>query len=132
MQRWRGSIRVAMVVVGVYYVVFGIWALAEPASFYGQIASFSPFNAHFLHDAGAFQVGLGLALILVVMLSDAILAVALSVGIASLLHVVAHIVDINLGGQPGRDIAALAALTAVLGAVAAARIADQPRQQRVR
>src|SRR5438132_6635078 len=115
MQRWRVAVRIALVVIGVYYLIFGVWALAQPASFYGQIASFSPFNVHFLHDAGAFQIGLGLALILVVVLTDPVLAVVVAVGAASLLHVVAHVIDANLGGQPARDIAALATLTAVLG-----------------
>ncbi len=131
MQRWRAPTRIVLAGIGVYYLVFGVWALAQPASFYGQIASFSPFNVHFLHDAGAFQIGLGLALILVVVLSDPILAVALAVGAASLLHVVAHVVDVNLGGQPARDIAALATLTAVLGVVAVARVAGRPRRQGV-
>ena len=131
MQRWRVPIRVALVGIGVYYLVFGVWALAQPASFYGHIASFSPFNVHFLHDAGAFQIGLGLALILVVVLPDPILAVVLAVGAASLLHVVAHVIDVNLGGQPGRDIAALATLTAVLGVVAAARLAGHANRQDV-
>ena len=131
MQRWRVAVRIALVVIGVYYLIFGVWALAQPASFYGQIASFSPFNVHFLHDAGAFQIGLGLALILVVVLSDPILAVVLAVGAASLLHVVAHVVDVNLGGQPARDIAALATLTGVLSIVAVARVAGRPRRQSV-
>ena len=131
MKGWRTLIRIAMIGIGVYYLVFGVWALAQPASFYGQIASFSPFNVHFLHDAGAFQIGLGLALILVVVLSDPILAVVLAVGAASLLHVVAHVVDVNLGGQPARDIAALATLTGVLSIVAVARVAGRPRRQSV-
>lgn len=131
MQRWRVPIRIALVGIGVYYLVFGVWALAQPESFYGQIASFSPFNVHFLHDAGAFQIGLGLALILVVLLADPILAVVLAVGVASLLHVVAHIIDVNLGGQPARDIAALATLTAVLAVVAVARVAGGASRQGV-
>ena len=115
--------------VGVYYVVFGLWALLEPSAFYGQIAGFPPYNVHFLHDAGAFQVGLGLALLLVVAMRDPVLAVALAVGAASLLHVVAHIVDVNLGGRPARDITALAILTAVLAAVAVARIAGRAQER---
>jgi len=116
-----------MLVAGAYYLLFGFWALLAPGSFYYQIAGFVPLNVHFLHDAGAFQIGLGLALVLVVVMSDALLAVALAVGTASLLHVVAHIVDINRGGQPLRDITALALLTAVLAAVVLARLSGRAR-----
>jgi hypothetical protein len=120
-----------MVGAGVYYVVFGLWAMLHPSSFFGQIATFSPYNAHFLHDAGAFQIGLGLALILVMVLPDAVLAVALAVGAASLLHVLSHVVDINLGGQPARDISALSGLTLVLAAVVVARLVSRPRRRLV-
>src|SRR5690348_9554675 len=111
MTRWRVAARVAMLLAGAYYLLFGFWALLAPDSFYDRIAGFVPLNIHFLHDAGAFQIGLGLALVLVVVISDAVLAVALAVGTASLLHVIAHVVDINRGGRPLRDITALALLT---------------------
>ncbi len=49
-------------VIGVFYLVTGGWALLAPVSFFSAVATFSPLNIHLLHDAGAFQVGLGLAL----------------------------------------------------------------------
>src|SRR5207244_4301846 len=122
MNRWDRPIRVVMIVVGVYYLVFGFWAMLAPSSFFVQIATFAPFNTHFLHDAGAFQIGLGLALMLVVTMRDAVAAVALAVGIATLLHTIAHAVDSHLGGRPGRDITALALVSAVLLIVAALRL----------
>jgi hypothetical protein len=128
MRTWVRLARVVMLAVGLYYVVFGVWAMLQPSSFYGQIATFAPFNVHLLHDAGAFQIGLGLALILVVVLPDAVLAVALAVGAASLLHVIAHIVDINLGGQPARDIPALAVISALLALVVTSRFAARARR----
>jgi hypothetical protein len=36
----------------------GAWALVDPASF-AEAVKF-PANEHFVHDAGAFQVGIGL------------------------------------------------------------------------
>jgi uncharacterized membrane protein len=117
MQRWTRIARPLAVAIGLYYVVFGIWAFLAPDSFYTGIASFAPFNVHLLHDAGAFQTGLGLALILVVVLPDALAAVALAVGTASLLHVVSHVIDLGRGGQPARDLTALAIITALLGVV---------------
>ncbi len=49
-------------VIGVFYLVTGAWAYLAPLSFFSAVATFAPLNIHLLHDAGAFQLGLGLAL----------------------------------------------------------------------
>ncbi len=49
-------------IVGLFYIVSGLWAVADPTGFAGSVATFSPFNRHLLHDTGAFSTGLGLAL----------------------------------------------------------------------
>jgi len=59
---WTNPARVIALVIGGFYVLVGLWAFLDPASFYSLVATFQPSNLHFLHDAGAFQVGLGLAL----------------------------------------------------------------------
>lgn len=126
MTRARAA-QTAALLVGVYYVVFGLWALVLPGPFYNTVASFNPFNVHFLHDAGAFQIGLGLALVLVVAMQDGLAAVALAVGTASILHAVSHVVDLSLGGHPITDIPALLVIALVLGFVAAARLGARHR-----
>ena len=55
------AVRVIAVLAGVFLVGFGIWAFLSPSTFYSSIALFPPYNQHFLHDVGAFQVGLGIA-----------------------------------------------------------------------
>jgi len=62
----RGSrtARVIALVTGVSYFVAGAWAFMVPASFSSSVAAFPPYNQHLVHDVGAFQVGLGLALLL--------------------------------------------------------------------
>src|SRR4029453_15165304 len=40
----------------------GIWGLVAPRSF-AEFVAF-PYNRHFLHDAGAFQIGIGVPLVL--------------------------------------------------------------------
>jgi hypothetical protein len=41
----------------------GLWAFLDPPSFAGFV-DFAPYNEHLIHDAGAFQVGIGTALLL--------------------------------------------------------------------
>lgn len=77
----------------------GVWALVEPRSFAGWI-SFPPYNEHLIHDAGAFQIGLGAALLLSLLLSHDALIVALGgFLVGGTLHVFNHAVDSHLGGH---------------------------------
>ena len=48
--------------VGVFTGGIGIWCLIEPASF-ARVVGFET-HLHFLHDVGAFQLGLGVTLLL--------------------------------------------------------------------
>src|SRR5688572_4680738 len=61
---------------GLFFLGFGLWAFFDPRSFYEQIATYPPYNKHFLHDAGAFQIGIGATLLLALQWKDG-LAVAL-------------------------------------------------------
>lgn len=51
-------------VVGVGFVALGLWAMVGPRSFFDAVAHFEPYNQHLLQDVGAFQVGLGVVLLL--------------------------------------------------------------------
>lgn len=85
---------------GIFTLVLGAWAIVDTTSFYDNIAAFPPYNRHFLHDLGAFQIGLGAALVLaVIWRGDALLA-ALGGGAAGALsHGIVHITDEELGGR---------------------------------
>jgi hypothetical protein len=98
----RGSrtARVIALTAGAPYLVLGTWAFLAPASFFGSIAAFPPYNQHLLHDVGAFQVGLGIILLLGATTSAALQPALLAVLAASLLHVASHIEDRTLGGHP--------------------------------
>ena len=39
-----------------------VWALAAPKLFFESVATFEPYNQHFVEDLGAFQIGLGAVL----------------------------------------------------------------------
>lgn len=92
---------------GVTSLVFGVWAFVAPASFADAVAF--PYHEHFLHDVGAFQIGVGVALLLALVWEDG-LAVALGGYVAaSGFHVASHVMDRGLGGRD-TDAPALAAL----------------------
>ena len=100
---------------GMFFLLFGLWAMADASSFYDSIALFEPYNAHFIQDLGAFQVGLGLTLILAAFVtSDALVVGLIGVGTGASLHVVSHLLDLDAGGNPGLDIPSLSILGVLL------------------
>jgi peptidoglycan/LPS O-acetylase OafA/YrhL len=112
-----------------FFVFFGGWAFVAPESFYDNIAEWPPYNEHFLHDAGAFQVGLGAVLLLAV-LGWSTLATALGgVAVGAVLHAVAHIIDSGDGGRDSDPVGlSLLAVVLVVAAVLA-RTGDRVRQE---
>lgn len=113
--------RVAAAFGGLFFLAAGTWAFVDQSSFFEVVAPFPPLNVHFLRDAGAFQIGLGAALLLAMWRSDALFVALAAVGIGSAFHVVAHVIDIDRGGEPVRDLVSLSALTAILLVGAAIR-----------
>lgn len=115
---------------GFTFLAFGGWALADPSGFFDTVAVFEPYNAHFVRDIGAFQVGLGATLLLAAFVtSDALVATLIGVGAGAVLHVVSHVVSLDDGGAPEVDVPFLSVLGAVLlvaGAVRWARIRQAP------
>ncbi len=113
--------RVVGAVIGAFYLVAGAWAFLAPMSFFSAVATFAPLNVHLLHDAGAFQVGLGLALTVPVAVRAPLRAPLIAVLGASVLHVLAHLEDLRLGGHPTTD---LPVLTLICVALAVALVVD--------
>ncbi len=100
---------------GFALIGFGIWAMASPAGFFDALARFEPYNAHFLQDIGAFQIGLGAMLLLAAFVtSDALTAALVGGGAGALLHVVSHLVSLDAGGNPGVDVPSLSLLGGLL------------------
>jgi len=87
------------------FLATGLWPFFDAFSFYEDVAEFPPYNAHFLHDVGAFQVGLGATLALaLVWRTDALLVALAGSGIGAAFHVVAHIADDDKGGTDAQTI----------------------------
>lgn len=89
--------------------------MVDPPSFFAALATFEPYNQHFLQDIGAFQIGLGSVLLLAALARASGLAAALlGVGIGSALHTVSHVLGRDLGGRPETDIPLFGAITLLL------------------
>ncbi len=106
---------------GLFNLVIGLWAFFDPQSFFDELAVFPPYNEHFLHDVGAFQIGIGATLLLgLVWRSDALLTVLAGAGVGAFVHWVAHVRDTGLGGRDS-DPYSLGSLAAVVIVAAAWR-----------
>jgi hypothetical protein len=78
----------------------GLWAMVAPESFYATVAQYPPYNRHFIHDIGAFMLGLGATLGFALALGDALLVALAGNAVGALAHFISHAVDRDLGGQP--------------------------------
>jgi hypothetical protein len=121
--------RPVVAIAGLFNLGFGVWALFDPASFFDRVALFPPYNQHFLHDVGAFQVGLGLALWLALVWADALLVVLAANAIGATLHFGSHLVDRSLGGHPATDLPLLGLLALVLLLAAGLRLRQLRRER---
>ena len=83
--------------IGLLTAGIGVWCLIDPRGF-AEVVGF-PAHEHFVHDVGAFQVGLGLVLLLALIWSDALATVLAGYVVANTVHAVNHIVDLHLGGS---------------------------------
>lgn len=89
------------VVASLAMLVPGGWAWIAPASF--ADAANWPHHEHFLHDAGVFQIAIGLALLAALRWRDALLVTLGGFLLANTLHAVNHVTDLRLGGGSAWD-----------------------------
>ncbi|MER7333036.1 MULTISPECIES: hypothetical protein [unclassified Micromonospora] len=75
----------------------GSWARLDPESF-ARYANW-PNHVHFLHDAGVFQIGIGMMMLCALRWRDALAVVLAGFTFTSGLHAVNHAVDLDLGGN---------------------------------
>ncbi len=108
--------RAVAIVLGAGFVALGVWTMLDPRSFFDALATFEPYNQHFLQDIGAFQVDLRVVLLLagVPARADGLTVALVGVGVGAALHTVSHIVGYNLGGTPETDIPVFAAMAVLL------------------
>ncbi|MGH2808533.1 MAG: pyridoxamine 5'-phosphate oxidase [Actinomycetota bacterium] len=119
-------VRIAIAAALVFYVALGVWPFFSPRSFYDALATFPPYNAHFLRDIGAFTIGIGAGVLAALRWRDALTATLAGAAAASTMHVISHVVDRDLGGKP-TDIPLLSLLAIVIAAGLVARIKEVTR-----
>jgi len=89
-----GTAALAVTLAGV-----GLWALVEAHSFYEVAAHYEPYNPHFIHDIGAFALGLAGCLAAALVVRDGLLAALLGATAFGGAHLAAHVRDSDLGGN---------------------------------
>jgi hypothetical protein len=92
-------VKVVVALAAIVQVGSGAWAFFAPRSFYDAIATFPPYNVHFLHDIGAFLLGIGVALAGALRWRDALYVVLLGGAVAAIFHWVSHVLDRDHGGS---------------------------------
>lgn len=97
------AVRAVAALLGLFTIVFGVWAFGWPNEF-ADTVNFAP-NRHFVHDVGAFQLGIGAGLLLATVWADALLVTLAAYAVAGIAHTISHAVDIGLGGGDAQTIA---------------------------
>jgi hypothetical protein len=106
-------------------LALGAWAFLAPASF-AQFIDYPPENRHLIHDAGAFQLGIGATVLLALWWSDALVVALTGFAVASGLHTLSHWTDRDLGGHAS-DVPSLGLLTLVALIAIYARVQERKR-----
>lgn len=102
MMRTRSSwqmtlVQIVVVVAAMSMLITGVWMRIDPESF-ARWANW-PNHVHFLHDAGVFQVGIGMTMLAALWWRDAISVALFGFLLANTLHSVNHALDRD-GGNP--------------------------------
>lgn len=105
--------------VGAITVGIGIWCLIGPTSFANAVGF--DVHRHFLHDLGAFQIGLGVGLLLALIWADALATTLAGFLVANTVHTVNHVMDLDLGGSAAQAWA-LGMVSVLLAAAFALRL----------
>lgn len=90
----------AVALLGIaFWVGSGAWAFASPDSFYDAVATYPPYNPHFLRDVGTFMLGLGGGLVFGLWWRDALAAALGGSAVAGTFHIASHVLDRHQGGS---------------------------------
>jgi uncharacterized membrane protein len=128
-------VRITLVIGGLSMLVPGIWAFVAPAGFADTVATFDPYNRHYLHDVGAFQIGVGVAALVALRWRDGAVVGLSAFLAAGGVHAVSHLIDRDLGGRASDApllfaLAALALVALVAGCARCGRRNGPPSRHR--
>ena len=100
----------------VFFIGPGLWAFFDARGFYDELATFEPYNEHFVHDIGAFMIGIGAAFVAALWRKgDALLAAFVGGTVGGAFHTAAHFIDHDLGGKDS-DVFVFGVMTVLMAA----------------
>ncbi|MGR6918825.1 hypothetical protein ACU635_31650 [[Actinomadura] parvosata] len=92
-----GLVKAVVVLAALTMLGTGCWARLDPASF-ARFANW-PNHVHFLHDAGVFQIGIGLMMLCALRWRDVLAVVLAGFVFTNTFHAANHALDLPLGGN---------------------------------
>ena len=107
--------RMAVLAVGALHLLSGLFMALAPRTFYDQLGTFPPFNAHYVRDLATWYVAFGVALLLAARRPAWQAPLLALVVVQYALHVVNHVLDVGDPRPEWKGPATVAAL-ALLGA----------------
>ncbi|WP_206068030.1 hypothetical protein [Nonomuraea composti] len=114
-------IRTALLLAAASMLITGGWARVDPAGFAAWAGW--PNHVHFLHDAGVFQLGIGLMLVCALRWRDVVTLVLAGFVVTNTFHAVNHATDLDLSGRASDPWLLLAlSLVGAAGLVARLRV----------
>ncbi len=105
--------RVVAWLVAVFWIASGAWAFFAPQSFFDTVATYPPYNVHFIHDIGSFMIGLGAVIVLALAGYGGLRGTLLGVGVGSAFHLVSHVIDYDIKPDP-QDVVGQVVITAAI------------------
>ena len=93
----RAFTTAVLVAMGALTLGAGVWAEVSPRSF-AEFVGFED-HRHFVHDIGAFNIGIGTTLLLAAAWADAAAVVLAGFLVGNTVHTVNHVVDLDIGGH---------------------------------
>ena len=91
--------RTITAIVGVLMLGLGVWAFVDPQAFYDTVATYPPYNVHFLHDIGSFQIGIGFTLLYALIRRDGLTVALVGTSVGAIMHAISHFIDKDAGGK---------------------------------
>ena len=116
-QRGRLALRPLLFVLGGYHLAVGVAMAAAPRDFFDKIASFPPYNDHFLRDVASFYAALGIVTLIAAARRSWQVPILGFTVIQYALHIVNHVIDVGdtvEGWHGAANVAALAVLAALV------------------
>jgi hypothetical protein len=86
-----------VVLLAALMVLAGLWCLLAPVSF-ARLAGY-PLSVHFVHDAGAFQLGIGATLAFSLVCREGVVVALAGFFVSNTAHMLNHALDRPLGGH---------------------------------